>query len=81
MTEIRQFMNDSEIVDVTEMFKGFGKLHTRDVYGIFFLCKKGLKMEDRILLKGESEYDLKDIIQIVWEKRGKSIPTFYFQLS
>jgi hypothetical protein len=66
MTEIRQFMNDSEIVDVTEMFKGFGKLHTRDVYGIFFLCKKGLKMEDRILLKGESEYDLKDIIQIVW---------------
>jgi hypothetical protein len=81
ITQERIFMHQSEIVDVTETFKEYSKLHTNQVNGIFFLWKKGLKKEDSIQLRDNHEYDLKDVIQITWVKRGKSIPIFYYQLS
>lgn len=79
--DFQQWMNESEIVDVTEIFKGYTKLNTENVFGIFFLFKKGLKIEDKVQLKDNQEYDLQDVIQIRYEKRGKSLATFYYTLS
>lgn len=79
--DFQKWMNESELVDVTEIFKGYTKLYTERVYGIFFLYKKGLKVEDKIQLMEDKEYSLQDIVQIRWVKRGKSIPTFYYRLA
>lgn len=81
MEQAQTFMFSDQIIDITELFKGYSKLRVLDITGIFFIFNKGQRNGSGLQLKAGKLYSLTDAWQIKWEKRGKSIPTFTYKLS
>ena len=77
--EPRQYMNDCEIADVTELFEGYSTLNTYGVFGTFFLSEDGHPTGPKI--RENSTYDIQNVIQIHERREGKEPGSFYYTLS
>jgi len=81
LPDIRTFMSDKKLTDVTALFSGYTKIRIWETYGTFWLLEENNPV--KIQLQKDQEYSLDKVIAIGYymQEGRKSLPTFNYSLS